>query len=104
MFLAPTAGWVYAAQLFQTVGYALYSISSVFYARAVIGPEETVRAQSYLSATSTIGSLVGLSAGGVLCQAFGAQFMLLTAAAAALLGAVILLFAVGETERYRAIS
>lgn len=97
MCLAPTVHWVYAAQACQMLGFGLYAIASVYYAGAVVGEGEAVRAQSYLASTSAIGSLIAVSTGGVLCQQFGAQTMLAVAAAVALAGAVVIVLSAQRT-------
>ena len=99
LFLAATPYGVYAAQATQIIGYGLYAISSVNYAAQVVGKGESVRAQSYLGSTTTVGALAALSTGGVICQHFGSQVMVLTSFACAMTGAVIILLAAGGTKR-----
>lgn len=99
MLLAPNYQWVYVAQISQLLGFALYSISSVYYASALFRGADAVRGQSYLGSTITAGSLIALSTGGLICQRFGAQAMLLAAAAAAALGTGIILFAAQKTGK-----
>lgn len=94
LYFAPSAYWAYAAQALQFAGFALFSISSVYYAGKVAGEGEAVRVQTYLASTTTIGSLLALSTGGILCQYLGANTMLLIAAAMALSGSVIVIFTV----------
>ena len=85
---------VYLAQVTQMVGFGLYTIGSMNYAEMVVGKGESVRAQSYLGSTVTIGSLLALSSGGVICDLFGTQAMAVVSLISALLGgAVIVLFA-----------
>lgn len=93
LYFAASPGGVYLAQTTQILGYGLFNISCVSYA-AVVGRKETVRAQSYLASTASLGALVAASTGGVLCQWLGAGALLLCSAAfAALGGAVVLLSA-----------
>lgn len=99
LFLATTPYGVYAAQATQIIGYGLYAISSVNYAAQVVGKGESVRAQSYLGSTTTVGALAALSTGGVICQHFGSQTMVLTSFACAMTGAVIILLAAGGRKR-----
>lgn len=99
LFLATTPYGVYAAQATQIIGYGLYAISSVNYAAQVVGKGESVRAQSYLGSTTTVGALAALSTGGVVCQHFGSQAMVLTSFACAMTGAVIILLAAGGRRR-----
>lgn len=99
LFLATTPYGVYAAQATQIIGYGLYAISSVNYASQVVGKGESVRAQSYLGSTTTVGALAALSTGGVICQHFGSQAMVLTSFACAMTGAVIILLAAGGRKK-----
>lgn len=99
IYLAPTPQWVYLAQGFQMVGFALYSISSVNFVGALVGRGETIRAQSYLAATTALGSLAAMSTGGVICQYLGAQTMLLVAAASALLGMAFVMAAARQGKK-----
>lgn len=99
MLLAPNYYWVYAAQICQMLGFALYSISSVYYASALFQGADAVRGQSYLGSTITAGSLIALSTGGLICQHFGAQVMLGFAAGAAALGTVIILLTAQKTGK-----
>lgn len=98
MLLAPSVQWVYAAQIFQAVGYALYSVSSVYYVENTI-PGEAVRAQSYLASSHSIGSLLAMSTGGVLCQQLSAQAMMVVSIAAGALGTLIVIWAVTRQSR-----
>lgn len=99
LYLATTPYGVYAAQATQIIGYGLYAISSVNYAAQVVGKGESVRAQSYLGSTTTVGALAALSTGGVICQHFGSQAMVLTSFACAMTGAVIILLAAGGRKK-----
>lgn len=92
-YFASTKYCIYAAQVLQLAGFAVYTISSVHYAGKVIGRGEAVRAQTYLAATITIGSLIALSTGGIICQYLGADTMLLIGSFAALLGTIIIFLA-----------
>ncbi len=96
---APDHLWVYGAQTLQLLGFALFAIASVHYARGTVEVSETVRAQSYLASTSTIGSLVATSTGGFLCQFLGVQTMILTAAAFAAAGAAVVALGINLGKR-----
>ena len=89
ILLSTTPYGVYAAQATQMLGYGLYTISSVNYAEMAVGKGESVRAQTYLGATSTVGVLMAMSTGGFICQHLGVQTMVLVSLFAALLGSVI---------------
>jgi len=98
LFFAGNPGGVYAAQATQALGYGLYAIASVTYAGQVMGKEEAVRAQSYLAATISAGSVVAMSTGGVLIQMLGVQAMLLVATGCALAGAIVVVLSAQKTE------
>lgn len=98
MLLAPSVQWVYVAQIFQACGYALYSVSSVYYVESVL-PGEAVRAQSYLASSHSIGSLLAMSTGGVLCEQFSAQAMMVVSIGAGVLGTVITAYAVTRQNK-----
>ena len=100
ILLSATPYGVYAAQATQMLGYGLYTISSVNYAEMVVGRGESVRAQTYLGATSTVGNLMAMSAGGVICQHFGAQTMVMVSLVAALIGGGTILFTAEKTRNY----
>lgn len=102
-YLAPTQYGIFAAQLFQLMGFALYTISSVHYAEKVIGGRDAVRAQTYLSSTTVIGSLIALSTGGIICQYWGANTMLLIGSVAAILGAVIIFLSAEKVPKEEAV-
>lgn len=98
ILLAQSPQGVYLAQVTQMVGYGLYTISSVNYAEKVVGKGESVRAQGYVAAVVTIGSLIASSTGGLICQYFGAQTMVLISLITALIGSISILFIVQKTE------
>lgn len=99
LFLATSPQGVHAAQATQIIGYGLYAISSVHYAALVVGKGESVRAQSYLGSTTTVGTLIALSTGGVICQHFGTQTMVLVSLVCALIGGSIILLSAQKTTK-----
>ena len=96
--LAPNPAMVCVAQLTQMLGYGLFNISTVSYAAAVVGKGEATRAQSYLASTLTIGTLISMATGGVLCQYFGAAVMMMVSLAFAVIGSVVVLLSSQKTE------
>lgn len=99
IFLVDSPIGVYIAQTTQMVGYGLYIMSVVNYAELVVGKGESVRAQSYLGATTTVGSLVASSTGGMICQYFGVQTMVMISVITALIGGVTIAFIAQKTEK-----
>lgn len=93
MLAATSVAGIYAAQLFQALGYAVYTVGSVQLA-AEAAPDDPIRSQSFLGSTMTIGSLLAMSTGGVICEHLGVNALLLTSTTAALVGAVLISIAV----------
>ncbi len=98
ILLSATAQGVYLAQATQMIGYGLLVISTVNYAERVVGKGESVRAQSYHGATTTVSSVAALSAGGVILEIWGAAILVAISLGFSLAGAVILLIITEKTE------
>ena len=98
ILLSTSPQGIYWAQATQMLGYGLYTISSVNYAEMVVGRGESVRAQTYLGATCTVGTLLATSTGGFLCQHLGPQVMVLVSLAAALTGGAVIAFTDEKTR------
>lgn len=88
----------YAVQLFQMFGWALMTVSSVFYINAIMAPEDSVKGQACFTMSMTLGNVVGAIAAGRILEAFGVQAMLAFGTASALAGAVIVLIFAQRTE------
>ena len=99
ILLAGSPQGVYLAQATQSLGYGLFVISSVNYAELVVGRGESVRAQTYLGATATVGCLLAGSTGGFLCQHLGVQAMVLISLVLSLAGGLLILFTAEKTKR-----
>lgn len=99
VFFCITPGGVIAIQATQMIGYGLFYISSVNYAVLAVGRGDAIRAQSYLATTVTIGTLIALSTGGVLCQYAGVQTMVLVSIAVSVLGAAVVLVSTEKKEK-----
>lgn len=89
--LCTNIGGFYAAQLFQIGGWGLITVSSVFYINAIMAPEDTVKGQTYYTASMTLGNVIGAIAAGGILDALGVQAMLIFGTACAAVGAVFLL-------------
>lgn len=94
--LCQSVGAFYAVQLLQMMGWGLITVSSVFYVRSIMRPEDTVKGQAYFTMTYTVGSVIGAAAGGSLIDHFGVDAMLLFATVCSLGGMAIVCFG---TER-----
>ena len=88
----------YAVQLFQIFGWALMTVSAVFYINAIMAPEDSVKGQAYYTMTLTLGNVVGAVVAGRILDALGVQAMLVFGSVSALVGAVIVLVFTQRTE------
>lgn len=81
----------YAVQLLQMFGWALMTVSAVFYINAIMAPEDSVKGQACYTVSLTLGNVVGAIAAGRILDNMGVQAMLVFGTVSALLGAVIVL-------------
>lgn len=95
--LAPNIPCFYAVQIFQLMGWALITVSSVYYVNALMEPQDIIKGQAYITMTYTLGSVLGALIGGTLIDKAGVNVMLTFSTACALLGMAILLFATERT-------
>ena len=91
----------YVIQIFQMGGWALISVSSVYYVNSIMEPEDAIKGQAYITMTYTLGSVLGAVLGGTLLDHAGVNAMLITGTIAALVGAVLLLFASERPRQQR---
>lgn len=88
----------YAVQLFQIFGWALISVSAVFYINAIMAPEDSVKGQAFYTMSMTLGNVLGAIVAGRILDALGVQAMLVFGSVSALVGAVIVLVFTQRTE------
>lgn len=89
----------YAVQLFQLGGWALITVSAVFYINAIMAPEDTVKGQTYYTVSMTLGNVIGAVIAGRILDALGVNAMLIFGTVCAGIGAVILLVFSQNTEK-----
>lgn len=99
--LAPSIPAFYAVQIFQMLGWALMTVSSVYYVNSIMEEQDVIKGQAYMTMTYTLGSVIGALVGGKLIDVGGVTAMLSFGSVAALVGMVILLFGAerGRKER-----
>lgn len=90
--LCTTIPGFYAVQVFQLFGWALISVSAVYYINAIMAPEDTVKGQAYYTVSMTLGNVIGPIIAGWILDAMDVQAMLVFGTVCGLIGAVILLF------------
>lgn len=80
---------IYVAMITQALGYGLYAGISIYYIAHTIENEEQVRGQSLMTATVTIGMLVGSGVGGLLIDKGSVPLLLTVTVITGIIGAVI---------------
>ena len=98
--LAPNIPVFYAVQIFQMLGWALITVSSVYYVNSIMDEQDAIKGQAYMTMTYTLGSVIGALLGGALIDIAGVNMMLTFGTAAAAVGMVIMLVAAekGRTD------
>lgn len=91
--LAPNIPVFYAVQVFQMFGWALITVSSVYYVNARMHAQDAIKGQAYMTMTYTLGTVLGALIGGTLLDHASVDIMLIVASIIAGVGMVILLFA-----------
>lgn len=95
--LAPSILPFYFVQILQMGGWALITVSSVYYVNSIMEEQDAIKGQAYMTMTYTLGSVLAAMMGGVLIDKAGVNAMLIFATAAAFIGMVIVLFASEKT-------
>lgn len=88
----------YAVQLFQMFGWALMTVSAVFYINAIMEPLDSVKGQACYTVSLTLGNVVGAVAAGWILEKMGVTAMLVFGTVSALLGAGIVLAFTQRTD------
>ena len=99
MWLAPSFPVLYAAQIFEASGYALYTVAVVYFVNDLVEPGDRIKGQAWFAMTNTVGILLGTSIGGVLLDRSGAGALLAFATLTALGGMVLLFLLLGGRGR-----
>ena len=97
LYLAPSIGFLFVAQAFQSVSFALYIPAAVRYVNETIAPEDQVKGQAFMTTAATLSGIFATLLGGIMFDSIGVSHTLLVAAVSAGCGLVILLPAVKNT-------
>ena len=92
--LLPGVYGLYAAQVAQMFGFALFAVSSVYYVGMVIDKRDVVKGQTYLAVANTLGCLIAHFLGGALIDGVGVGMALVIFTVLSILGSAISLGAV----------
>lgn len=92
--LLPGVYGLYAAQVAQMLGFALFAVSSVYYVGMVIDKRDVVKGQTYLAVANTLGCLIAHFLGGALIDGVGVGMALVIFTVLSILGGAISIGAV----------
>lgn len=101
--LLPGVGGLYAAQVAQMLGFALFTVSSVYYVGMVIDKRDVVKGQTYLAVANTLGCLIAHFLGGALIDGVGVGMALAICTAASILGGAVSIAAIAAKPRVQTI-
>ena len=99
LWLVPNVAGVYGVALLQIVTYAILYTGTVYYVNQVMRPEDSIKGQGYVTAASTVGSIIASLMGGVILDVFSAEVLLIISAVTAVAGSVIIFFSAGNRKR-----
>lgn len=93
--LAAAVPALWASELLQ-IGYGLFTVSGIYYAGLTIPHRDSISAQAYLGAASTLGVFLSLLLGGGIIDQLGVSTLLLLGTLSAALGTGVLCLAMGK--------
>ena len=97
--LASSVTALYLAQILQMFSNAIFILASVYYADKKMAPEDKVTGQSYMTASISIGAVLGNFLGGQVLNAAGLYLMLLFSFLLAAAGTLIVVIGVKAGSR-----
>ncbi len=90
---------IYVIQLLQCMAYGLMAASRVYYVDELVGKENEATGQAYMSATETIGIVLGSALGGLIMQERSVDTLLTSGAFICLAGAFCMIISCIWTKR-----
>ena len=95
---APNIPVIYAVQIFEMPGYALFTLASIYWINGIVAPEDRVQGQAYFAMAMTIGAVLAGFLGGFLLDWAGVVSLLVFSTAAGGVGMVLLLILLGKKK------
>ena len=100
IFLIAALVWmVNVGQVFQGISFAIFIPASVYYINEIMRDEDKVKGQTSITGAITLGSFVGSVIGGWLLDHYDVTAMLIFGAAAAIIGGMLIFYAVRNPKR-----
>lgn len=88
-WLVPNMAGMIPIQILQMPGFALFTVSTVYYANQEIEKCDLVKGQAYMTAVSTLGMIIASVLGGALIDIFSTDIMLVTGSIITIFGTVV---------------
>lgn len=95
-FMAQSVGMIYAAQLLQAGGYALFIPASVYYVGRLLDKADMMKGQSLVTTAVTLGGVFSSIIGGRLLDIYGVRMTLLTCVVFTAIGAACMAWGAEE--------
>ncbi len=89
--LVGSMGALYAVQLIQPLGWGLMTVASVYYVNGLMGEEDRIKGQAYMTATLSVGTILASLCGGWMIDTLGVSGMLWAAVICGALGSLAVL-------------
>lgn len=98
MYVLPGSVGLYVAQCVQMLGFALFTVSTIYYVGETVSRQNVVRGQTCLGTANSVGSLLACALGGSLIDAVGVNRMLLICFGISVLGLLLAVLSLKKTE------
>lgn len=94
---------IYIAMSLSILGYGLFAAAGVYYVNDTIENKNQVRGQALMTTTTSVGSVIGSFAGGIIIDKCGVPMMLLISSIMAFIGAAVVIFSAekGKTSEVK---
>lgn len=83
---------IYMIQILQMMGFALFTLSSIFYVNRVMRHQDRIKGQAFMTMTGTLGGVLGSLFGGIIIDNSGVPAMLVLSIVTAGIGMIIMWF------------
>ena len=100
-WLARSVAMLYAAQVFQFIGFALMMPAMVYYINEIMSQGEAVKGQALFTMMLTFSTIAASFAGGWILDAYGASSLTFISTIVTAAGAVIVILFIGKVKSHR---
>lgn len=100
-WLARSVGMLYAAQVFQFIGFALMMPAMVYYINEIMSQGEAVKGQALFTMMLTFSTIAASFAGGWILDAYGARTLTFISTIVTAAGAVVVNLFIGKVKSHK---